>query len=201
MSDKPQGYFGKLLVADCETSGLHFNQDDPSINPDTGETYQAVSWGLVVTDTTTFKVLDALYVEIKHNGVSLWNDKAEQVHGMSREYLEENGMSEEDAAIEIGEFVLRHFGTGIVRCAGHNFASFDIWYMRRLLRQFGIMFKTGNRFVDTNSIGFNCYDTYTSDALFDLMGVEREDHNAMEDAMACVKVLQNTRHVYNTILG
>ena len=63
------------------------------------------------------------------------------------------------------------------------------------------MFDTGNRFVDTNSIGYACYETYTSDQLFELMGVERGTHNAMEDVMACIKVLKNTRHIYNTVLG
>lgn len=200
MSDKPQGYFSKLLVMDCETSGLAFSHYDPSIEPD-GREYQAVSWGLAVVDSTTFKVIDTLYVEIKHNGLAIWSDKAEAVHQMSKEYLEENGLSEEDAAVEIGEFILKHFGTGAVRCAGHNVATFDIWFMRRLLEKFEIMFSTGNRFVDTNSIGYACYETYTSDQLFELMGVERGSHNAMEDVMACIKVLKNTRHIYNTVLG
>ena len=200
MPNKVKGYFSKLLVMDSETSGLEFNHYDPSLNPTNGETYQALSWGMVIVDTKSFKVLDTLYVEIKHNGVSLWSKQAEAVHGMSKEYLEEHGMSEEDAAVEIGEFILKHFGTGVVHCAGHNVATFDIWFMRRLMEKFDIMFNTGNRFVDTNSIGFNCYDTYTSDQLFDLMGVQRGSHNALEDALACVKVLKNTRHIYNTLL-
>lgn len=201
MSDKPRGYFSKLLVMDCETSGLAFKNYDPSIEPDGSGVYQSVSWGLAVVDSTNFKVIDTLYVEIKHNGVAIWSEGAERVHKMSKEYLEENGLSEEDAAVEIGEFILKHFGTNIVRCAGHNVATFDIWFMRRLLEQFDIMFETGNRFVDTNSIGYACYETYTSDQLFELMGVERDTHNAMEDVMACVKVLKNTRHIYNTVLG
>lgn len=200
MSTKPKGYFSKLLVMDSETSGLAFSNYDPSIEPD-GREYQALSWGLAVVDSTTFKIIDTLYVEIKHNGIALWSDKAQAVHGMSKEYLEENGLSEEDAAVEIGEFILKHFGTGAVRCAGHNVATFDIWFMRRLMEKFDIMFNTGNRFVDTNSIGYACYETYTSDELFEMMGVVRESHNAMEDVMACIKVLSNTRHIYNSVLG
>ena len=88
MSDKPKGYFSKLLVMDCETSGLAFKNYDPSIEPD-GREYQAVSWGLAVVDSTTFKVIDTLYVEIKYNGLAIWSERAEAVHQMSKEYLEE----------------------------------------------------------------------------------------------------------------
>jgi hypothetical protein len=198
----PRGYFPKLLAMDSETSGLSFNGYDPSYDVNKQQAYQAVSWGLVVVDSQTLKQVDDLYVEIQFNDKNLWNDKAEKVHGLSREHLAINGMPELEAVETIGSFVYDHFGSeNLVPCCGHNVSTFDIWFMRRLMDPYGIMFKTGNRFVDTNSIGYACYNTYNSDDLFDLMDIKRELHNSLEDAKACVKVLYNTRTIYNSLIG
>lgn len=197
-----RGQFQKVLFMDAETTGLAFNSDDPSYDPETGEEFQSVSWGLVVADAKTLKPIDKLYVEIQWNGESQWNERAEQVHGLSKEYLMENGLTEEEAACEIATFVLNHFDPDRpVCCGGHNVATFDVFFMRRLMRKFDIMFKTGNRFIDTNSIGFGCYETYNSDDLFELIGVTRDQHNALEDAMASLNVVYKTRKIYESILG
>lgn len=197
-----RGQFQKVLFMDAETSGLAFNSVDPSHDPETGDTYQSVSWGFVVADAKTLKPIDKLYVEIRWNGESQWNERAEQVHGLSKEYLRENGLSEEEAACEIATFVLNHFDPDRpVCCGGHNVATFDVFFLRRLLGKFDIMFKTGNRFIDTNSVGFACYETYNSDDLFDLIGVNRDQHNALEDALASLNVVYKTRKIYESILG
>lgn len=202
---KPRGYFERILVMDSETSGIGFNHVDPSLDLKTGKTYQAVSWGLIVADAKTLKPIDKLYVEIKHNGESLWSDEAEKVHGLSKEYLEKNGLDEDEAASEILSFVHHHMGVGadpsiLVPCAGHNVSSFDIHFMRRLLVPHELMFKTGNRFIDTNSIGFVCYETFNSEDLFNQMGIVRGNHNALDDAYASLKVLQVTRKMCQQFL-
>lgn len=197
-----RGKFDKILFMDAETTGLAFNSDDPSYDAQTKTEYQSVSWGFVVADATTLKPIDKLYVEIKWNGKSEWSDRAEEVHGLSKEYLEENGLTEEEAACEIATFVLEHFDPDKpVCCGGHNVATFDKFFLQRLMRKFDIMFKTGNRFIDTNSVGFACYGTYNSDDLFDLVGIKRNKHNALEDAMAALKVVYKTRALYSTILS
>ena len=198
----PRGYFPKLLAMDSETSGLSFNGYDPSYDVNKQRAYQAVSWGLVVVDSSTLKQIDELYVEIQFDDKNIWNDKAEKIHGLSREHLSVNGMTELEAVETIGSFVFDHFGSeNLVPCCGHNVSTFDIWFMRRLMDPYDVMFKTGNRFIDTNSIGFACYNTYNSDDLFNLMDVKREMHNSLEDAKACVKVLYNTRKIYDSLIG
>ena len=200
MSSKPRGYFQKLLIMDSETTGLEFNSIDPSQSTN-GNYYQAVSWGLVVLDVTTMKVVDKLYVEIKWDGKSLWSTKAETVHGLSKDYLAKNGLSEVDAIETILNFIFDHFGVDeVVPCGGHNVSTFDIFFMRRLLNKHGVMFKTGNRFVDTNSIGLACFGTYNSDDLFDQFGIVRDNHNSLEDALACAKVITITRKLMNKAL-
>jgi hypothetical protein len=189
-----KGWFGKVLAMDCETSGINVNSDDPSVG------YQAVSWGLVVADAETLKVIDELYVEIKWNGEAKWEKKAEAVHGLSKEHLDVNGLSEEEAVVEIANFVYKHWPPDAefssqrsIRCLGHNVATFDVWFMRQLFRKFEMEFKTGNRFIDTSTLSWAVFDCFNSDDAFELVGVERKEHNALEDAKASLALTKMVR--------
>lgn len=201
MVDKPRGYFEKVLAADCETSGMSYNHLDPS----TG--FQSVSWGLIVADAQTFKPIEKLYVEIKWDGKSEWKEDAEKVHGLTREHLEQNGLTKEEAAVAIGNLIYKHWPPNSdfsfqrnVRMLGHNVRSFDYYFMKQLLEPFGIMFSTGNRFIDTSSIAFAALNCYNSDDAFDLVGVKRDTHNALADAQASLDVVRAVRTLYNSFI-
>ena len=200
---KPKGYFDYFLSVDCETSGMAFNEDDPSINTKTGQVYQSVSWGLVVVDATTLKTVEELYIEIKWDGESEWDKRAEKVHGLSLAYLEENGMTSEEAVVAIAGLILKYWGPDVPVClAGHNVQTFDMFFLKRLLRSQGIEIKFGNRHIDTNSIGFGVYQTYNSDDLFDVVGcAKRDKHNALDDARNVVRAIRVTRSLANECFG
>lgn len=204
---KPRGYFQKLLALDCETTGFCFGHN-PVYNTHTKERHQSVSWGVIVVDAATLKPLDELYVEIKWNERSLiqrmnnpkFGKDAEKIHGLSLEALEENGVEEEEAVTQIGNLILNHFGDGDIRLLGHNVVTFDRLFFDDLFRRHDINLKFGNRHIDTNTIGFVCYETFNSDDLFELIGITRETHNALEDARASLKVAQITRKLFKTVL-
>lgn len=200
---KPRGHFDYFLAIDCETSGMAFNEDDPSINTKTGQVYQSVSWGLVVVDATTLKTVEELYLEIKWDGESEWDKRAEKVHGLSLAYLEENGMTSEEAVVAIAGLILKYWGPDVSVClAGHNVQTFDMFFLKRLLRAQGIEIKFGNRHIDTNSIGFGVYQTYNSDDLFDVVGcAKRDKHNALDDARNVVRTIRVTRSLANECFG
>lgn len=194
---KPKGSFDYLLIMDCETSGLAFNTDDPSIDPITNKTYQSISWGMIVVNVHTLKVLDTLYLEIKWDGKSAWTKEAQSVHGLTIDYLEENGLTPEEAVIKIASLVLQYWGPDNPVCvAGHNVGSFDLWFLKRLLRDHDINIKFGSRVVDTNSIGIAAYRAFNSDDLFTATGSPVRDshnHNALTDAYAVLNVLRDAR--------
>lgn len=200
--NKPRGYFKYLLAIDCETSGMAYGEDDPSINTKTGEIYQSVSWGLIVVDASTLNPIEELYLEIKWDGISAWTAEAERIHGLSLSYLEDHGLTAEDAVIAIAELILKYWGPESPVClAGHNVHLFDLQFLKRLLRSQGINIKFGNRHVDTNSIGFGVFNTYNSDDLFKLVGCnDRTSHNSLEDARDVVRVLQTTRKMYDNLI-
>jgi hypothetical protein len=201
-SDKPRGYFKYILAADCESSGIASGCDDPSYDPTTGKEYQSVSWGFIVLDGDTLKEVDRLYLEIKWNGDAEWDDRAEKVHGLSKEYLEENGISEEEAVAQIANLVIKYWGPDSPVCfLAHN-ANFDLCFLRRLTRRHQIEFKFGNRVIDTNGIAFATFGTYTSDEFFEAAGLpERTIHNSMEDIEMTVESVRRTKLVFNAGLG
>lgn len=203
VKDKPRGWFQYVLAMDCETTGLKFNADDPS------EGHQAVSFGLIVADATTLKPIEELYVEIKWNETSLkareadpeFGKRAENIHGLTLAYLEENGMDEEEAVVEIGNLVLKYWADGNIRCLGHNVATFDIWFLKRLMRSQGIELKFGSRHVDTSGAGFINFETYNSDDLFELVGFEsRGEHNALDDAKMALEAARVMRLIFQSAL-
>ena len=202
LKGKPIGYFEKFLALDCETTGLAYNSDDPSYDPKTGKLYQAISWGFIVADAVTLKPIETLYLEIKWDGESEWNMGAQKVHGLSKEHLEKNGLTEEEAVVQIGSLILKHWGPDVsIRTLGHNHVSFDLWFLKRLMRKYGVELKFGNRHIDMSSIGFVNWNTFTSDQLFEAVGFDgRGAHNALDDASLSLEAARRTRLIFQTAL-
>jgi len=207
---KPRGYFEKILAIDCETTGLCFNQDDPSRNPNTGETHQTVSWGIIVVDAQTLKPIEDMYVEIQWTDESVEQRKAnpkfgtyaEKIHGLSKEYLDENGFTEAEAVEAIGSLIIKHWGpNGKICLLGHNVTTFDLCFLRGMFRNHGIELKFGSRHIDTNTVGFVNWETYNSDDLFEMVGFDaRGDHNALDDAKMALESARVTRVIFNKAL-
>lgn len=201
-SDKPKGYFKYALGFDCETTGLALGSLDPSFDEKTQTEYQAISMGMVIIDMDTLKEIDHLYLEIKWNGTSKWTEGAQKVHGLTRQHLEENGFSEEEAVVAICNFLLKYFGPETdIRLIGHNVATFDRYFLARLCNKFQIPLRFGNRHIDTFAIGVTTFGAFNSDDLFEAIGLEaRGDHNALEDARSAVQVVRVVRKLFNACL-
>lgn len=202
---KPRGWFNRILVFDTETTGLCVNSDNPTHNPETGEQHQIVSIGMIIADAQTFETLDELYVEIKWNDISRaarekdpkFGKRAEQIHGLTFEYLEENALDEEEAVIEIGNFILKWFADENIRTCAHNGATFDVPFLKTLFRRYDIELKFGNRHCDTWSVGFVTFEAYNSDDLFEECGFDaRGAHNALDDARMALDSVKAARAIF-----
>lgn len=200
---KPRGYFRHFFAMDCETTGLCFKNYDFNENvvhnPKSGEHHQALSWGIMIVDAATFEVVEKAYIMVK------WNDEskkqreinpkfgvvAESVHGLTQEYLEENGVSEAEAIEQIGAIIIKYFGTeNALKVLGHN-VVFDIQFLRELFQRHGIHLKFGTRLFDSNSLGWGTVGAWNSDDLFTAMGfAHRESHNALEDIELTVEMFR-----------
>jgi len=198
----PRGYITRMLVLDCETTGLFFNADDPSFDSNTNQYHQALSWGMIVVNVDTMTAIEELYLEMKWDGKSQWNAQAQAIHGMSKEYLEQNGMDRVDAITAIGNLIIKHWGPSTpVHVCGHN-PMFDLAFLKRDLRSQGLEVKFGNKMIDTNTIGLVVYHTHNSDDLFEMVGLpKRADHNALDDARNALTVVQTTRKIADKCFG
>ena len=201
--DKPRGYFEYILAIDCETTGLFFNVDDPSYDPETGKEHQALSWGVIVADAKTLEPIEELYVEIQHNGDAEWNDSAAQIHGLTKEYLVENGVPEEEAVMLIANLIVKYWGTdNKIATLGHNVVAFDIWFLKRLMRRYGIELRFGNRHIDTFSLSFGTIGGFNSDDLFETMGLPvRGVHNALEDIKYTLESVRRIKVLWDDKVG
>lgn len=176
------------LCMDWETSGATWCGDS-------SKEYQGLSFGAIVFDAKTFQPVEKLYVEIKYNPKWKWSEEAEKIHGMTKEYLDEHGITQEEAAIKLAEFILKYWGPDSkVMFMGHN-AEFDRRFTNQLLNEIEIEFSVEKEtkfsswiqlhhvVLDTSPIGFVTLGFFKSDLLFERIGFpERGDHNALTDA-------------------
>jgi DNA polymerase III alpha subunit (gram-positive type) len=180
------------LILDTETSGSTFGGYEETFSK-----YQALSFGAIIASTETFEPVAELYFEVKFDGSRYeWSDGAEKIHGLSREHLEEHGLSDEEAAATLAEFLLEHFGTGKIMFAGHN-PWFDIEAMSQLLEKHGVMPDLHHVVLDTSGLGFVTTGKYRSNDIFNIFNGERaEKHNALDDARMTLGVLASIRQIF-----
>ena len=195
----PKGYFERILAIDTETSGLFMGTDSPAKN-DKGEYYQVLSWGLMVLDAQTLDTIEELYIEQKWDGVAKWDTRAEAVHGLSKEHLEKNGVSREEAQVQIASLILKYWGKTSVVTAGHNSIRFDLPFLEHEAQLAGIDLRFGNRHIDTNTLAFTLFGCFNSDDWFTQLGFKhRGAHNSLEDIRMTVKGLRVSRKLVDMV--
>lgn len=186
-----------ILVPDVETSGSTFGTYEETFSK-----YQAIAFGVIVAKSDTFEEVDSLEFKIKFDASKYeWSAEAEKIHGLSRETLENEGLSKEDAALLLGEFILKYFGTGKVMIANHN-TFFDIEAMRQLLEPFGVMPDLHHVVLDTSALGFVAMGKYRSNDVFEFFNGERPSiHDALGDARMALGVMRGIRGLVDVALG
>lgn len=184
------------LCFDFETSGSDWNKDS-SID------FQGISLGMAIFETRTFDIVDELYLEIKFDATRYkWSADAEAIHGLTREHLDQFGITQEEAACEVVEFLLKYLGPNPnVMVCGHNI-PYDVKFMRQLLEPFELMFNIHHVMLDTAGAAFIAFTTYKSDDLFDLLcNGQRDTHNALEDVRMTLEAAKNMRALFEAALN
>ena len=190
------GVGDNILVIDWETSGSVFNDS----YEETFKKYQGLSFGAVIADSQTFTPKETLYREIKFDPKYSWSEEAEAIHGLSREHLEENGVTPEEAATDLAGLIFKYFHTGKVTFLGHN-THFDIAATRQLLEPFEVMPEVHHVVLDTSPLGFITIGKYRSNDVFDFFtGGTRAEHNALDDALQCLTVAHSVRTIFDMAL-
>lgn len=184
-----------ILVLDTETTGSTFGTYEETFSK-----YQAIQFGAIVATSDTFEEVDSLEFMVKYDPRYEWTEGAEKIHGISRERLAAEGLADEDAALVLGEFILKHFGTGKVMFLGHN-PWFDIEAMRQLLQKHGVMPDLHHVVLDTSALGWVTCGRYRSNDLFEFfLGGRAEKHGALDDARMTLTVVRTIRQLMNGAL-
>ena len=199
------------ICIDWETSGADFGTDS-SLK------YQGLTFGAIIFSTKDFTPVKKLYCEIKFNSGKVkndfqWSEGAEKIHGKTREYLEKNGVTMEDAAIQLLELIVTYVGDQKVLFLGHN-AGFDIRFTAQLLREIGVEFsiervtnletwvEIHHVVLDTSALGLITLGIFKSDLLFEKIGFEkRKEHNALNDAEMTLDTAAAIRMLVQGALG
>lgn len=183
----------KALAFDCETSGINFNTILPCTD------YQMVSVGMIAFNVADYTPIDELYLEIQWNGISKWDVRAENIHGMSKDYLIQNGVPELEAAIQVGLFLDKNFGIdNALNLLGHNVVNFDLPFFKEFLWRHEMPFKFAHRHFDTFALSMGTIGAYDSNELFDQMGFPaRKEHNALKYAKMSLKSYQIIKKMWN----
>lgn len=192
------------LWMDWETSGADFGTP----YEEQAKRFQGISVGLVIADNETFEEVDAIKIDIIFDENTYeWQDKAQSIHGLTREFLRENGVSQEDAAVAVIEFVTKYFGQDViyllemgephmkakVALGGHNL-EFDVAHLKHLLEQAGFGIADHHVRLNTATIGFVATGLYKSDDLFQFFGADaREDHDSLEDTRQALAVARGVK--------
>ena len=200
------------LWLDWETSGAAF--DLPYHEQFVPGMFQGVQLGLVVADNENFEEVDAIRVNIKFDSSYKWQDEAQKIHGLSREFLEENGVDAEEAVVTIIEFITKYFGEDVIFygegkpdktrtiCFGGHNLGFDIAALQALLKRFNFAVSEHHVRLDTSSIGFLAVGIYKSGKLFEHFGAEkRGDHDALDDTRQALAVATGVKALIKSALS
>jgi DNA polymerase III epsilon subunit-like protein len=174
-----------LLCIDFETTGLDIREGK----------HQPISVGALAVKSDTLEIVDKVYIECKAELQRFeWDPGAERIHGLSPEHLDTQPDMKE-AATALFAFIVKHFKSGdAITIIGHN-PQFDAGCLLLWMKEIGINLRLSHRKIDTFSIGFALFAAENSNQLFELVGVKRNAHNALEDAEATVAALQFARKV------
>ena len=174
-----------LLCIDFETTGLDIREGK----------HQPISVGALVVKSDTLEVVDKIYIESRFEVDRFeWQPQAERIHGLSTDHLETQPSMKEAATILFG-FLVKYFkANDRIVIIGHN-PHFDAGCLLLWMKEIGVTIKLSARRLDTFSVGFALFGVEYSDPLFELVGVKRNAHNALEDAEATVAALQFARKV------
>jgi DNA polymerase III epsilon subunit-like protein len=176
------------LAIDWETSGYS--------TPNYAAKHQGISFGAIIFDVRTLEPVEKLYVEIKFDPKYIWDSGAEKVHGITREHLAKNGVTQEEAAFLLAGLVVKYIGTEDVLMLGHN-VYFDKAFTIQLLDAAGIEFKYHQSVIDTRSIATVLMELTYSDDIFATLGLPpRGKHNAMEDIEYTLETVRRIKEFF-----
>jgi oligoribonuclease (3'-5' exoribonuclease) len=176
------------MAVDWETSGYSL--------PNYASRHQGISFGAIIFDVKTLKPVEHIYREIKFDPKYTWDMGAEKIHGLSRAHLEANGVTQEQAACDLAELVIKYIGTGEVMLLGHR-VHFDKAFTVQLMDAAGMEFSYHPTMIDSCSMATALMELTYSDDIFLTLGLPaRGQHNALEDITYTLEAIRRMKEYF-----
>jgi oligoribonuclease (3'-5' exoribonuclease) len=182
------------LAIDWETSGYRAPQKR---SESYAQEHQGISFGALVIDMRSFEIVEELYREIQFNPRYKWDFGAEKVHGISQAKLA-SGVSQEQAAIDLANLIVKYFGATEVIMVGHR-VYFDRDFTDQLFDVIDIKVPWHPTLIDVSAVATATIEMANSEQIFQALGMPpRGAHNALEDIKQSVEVLRTIKE-YTTL--
>lgn len=177
------------LAIDFETSGYSL--------PNYAASHQGISFGAAIYEIATFSIVETLYREIVFDDTKYeWTMGAQNVHGITREHLEIHGISQAEAAYDLGNLVVKYLGTDKIPLLGHR-VYFDEAFTNQLMASIDVKFEYDPIRIDSAAIGLAFLGTGNSNQLFEACGMPpRLAHNSLEDITYTLKSIQAIKQAF-----
>lgn len=178
------------LAIDWETSGYSV--------PEYAKHHQGISFGAIIFDVQSLEPVESLYLEIQFNEKKYkWEAGAEKVHGLSREHLQKNGVSQEEAAVQFCNLVIKYIAVGDdVMLLGHR-VHFDRAFTEQLTRSIDVDLSYHPNTIDSCSMGIALMEIAKSEDVFQMMGMPpRQEHNSLEDIMYTLLSVKRMKELF-----
>lgn len=171
----------EIVSFDLETTGLHPGQD------------HVIQLGAIKFNSQTFEIIESKNWYIRPSGNYTITPAAQAVHGITKEFLEVNGISLDIAG---REFLKMIEGCDLLTYNGNKF---DVNFLYTDLKKWGINFNIeGRHFYDAFAMEcrFNPRDLSTVYKKYTGKDMENA-HNALADVSATVEIFKAQIEKYN----
>ena len=178
------------LAIDWETSGYSI--------PNYAEKHQGISFGAIIFDVKTLLPVEQLYREIKFvdDTKYVWESGAERVHGISRDHLLKHGVTQQEAATELANLVIKYIGAEDIMLLGHR-VHFDKAFTSQLINTLGFDFTYHPTVIDSCSIATVLMELTYSEDIFQTLGLPpRGKHNALEDVQYTLESVRRIKEFF-----
>lgn len=161
------------LGIDWETTGYSI--------PNYAQFHQGISFGAIIFDVRSLEPVEELYLEIKYDPKYKWEAGAERVHGITQAHLKQYGVTQEDAAAQLCNLIIKYIGTEDVMLLGHR-VHFDREFTKQLTKTIEVDLSYHPTTIDTASLSTALMEMSKSEDVFQTLGMPpRQNHNALED--------------------
>lgn len=180
------------LSVHVETTGINNTVDEPVFKNN-----NIICLAAVVCEKKTFKPVDEIVLFIDH-GI---DDTGSRWHGITPEFLEQEGVDEETAVVDFSNFILQYFDPdGSIIAMGQNVHSFVLPFVKDLLYRNEVYICFSSNSLDVFSVTVPTIGETTIKELIELFGdVDKLEPSYQQQEYACLLKAKTFVEVFRKI--